>query len=184
MIDQEQLLKDLKYTCRFYHGNSTSDLDIDQEIQSKRIIINSNGEIDTVLRVSVYRTLEGKLPVMFNECGHSFNAIGAGLVSLQGCPRRVGLSFACTINALTSLQYLPERARSMQLDYTPTLGLLRICAVQDLARLAFSAKISMYRPQAEQARLIISKYLQSGRDGIIPCAAELHKAGFGGNAKL
>jgi hypothetical protein len=71
----------------------------------------------------------------------------------------------------------------MLLDYTPTLGLLRICAVQDLARLAFRTKISMYRQQAEQARLIISKYLQSGRDGIIPCAAELHKAGYGGNAK-
>jgi hypothetical protein len=31
---------------------------------------------------------------------------------------------------------------------------------------------------------IINRYLNTGRDGIIPCAAELHKAGYGGNAKL
>jgi hypothetical protein len=60
---------------------------------------------------------------------------------------------------------------------TPLLGLLMILGIRVLY-LANSE--NMPAPQQE----IMSKYRGKGVAGIIPCAAELIKAGYAGNARM
>jgi len=137
-----------------------------------------------------------KLPVQFDHVGREFFCFSR-LTSLEGAPRSVGGDFFCQKNQLTTLKGSPDTVGgdfrcgenpltsldgipqsvggSFSCDYTESLGLLRLLLIKKVK------SIWIQNPGVES---IINRYLGKGRDGIIPCAAELHKAGYGGNAKL
>lgn len=123
------------------------------------------------------------------------------LTSLLGAPERVG-SFSCSYNLLKSfvggpkkiisnffgynnptesLNGLPtEIGYSLQVQYSPTLPLLGILSIQHLK----SVRLRSGGQSGGQIEDIINKYLGSGRQGALRCAAELSKAGFKGNARI
>jgi hypothetical protein len=112
--------------------------------------------------------------------GGLYRAAECGLNTLEGCPEHVGGIFDITENDLTSLHSVPNYCDIFAISVGENLGLLKLC-------LLFCNNLQIYRPNGDPNRpltAILRRYLNTGRDGIVPCAAELHKAGFSGNAKL
>jgi len=110
------------------------------------------------------------------DCGSNW------LPNLIGAPQYVGTNFMCIGNPLQSLEGLPKTiGGDFHVRYDPNLGLLRLLLVNKLNDVLVRGG-----PQGVTIRIssIMTPYLGKGRDGMIPCAAELHKAGFGGMAKL
>jgi hypothetical protein len=101
------------------------------------------------------------------------------LTSLVGCPRRVAQLNAYS-NPLTTLDGLPESAYSIKISITPQLGLLRLLLVKGLEKIEFVE----YMEDNSEIEAIIKRYLGRGANGVMPCAAELIKAGYRGNARL
>jgi hypothetical protein len=50
-----------------------------------------------------------RLPFQFGKVGGSFGCTGNQLTSLKGCPEKVGGNFSCSHNRLTSLDGCPEK---------------------------------------------------------------------------
>jgi len=80
-------------------------------------------------------------------------------------------------NPLASLDHLPQGNCDIFV-WHESLPVLKL-VIKDNPRIHFIRDSAR-----EPFRDIIERYRGKGRDAVIPCAAELHKAGFGGNAKL
>jgi hypothetical protein len=107
-----------------------------------------------------------------------FDCSSNQLTSLQGSPCTTGSIYNCSLNPLTSLQGLPNKMIGkgmMLLPWNDTLPLLRVLLVKGIHWLNIEAK---------ECRDIMDKYLGKGYAGMVPCARELIKAGFKGNARL
>ena len=144
------------------------------------------------------------LPFRWGKVDGDFDITGMQLESLEGCPHTVGGEFLCLWNRLRSLQGGPrvvgkeytatglhnltildglpeqivndEEVAWIYLSYRPDLPLLKLMTVRGLTKVQLNG--------GEQVAAIINRYLLRGVNGVMPCAAELHKAGYGGNAKL
>jgi hypothetical protein len=104
--------------------------------------------------------------------------------NLVGAPREVG-SFALTHGVPRSLEGLPQRIHheyGLGIPYGKNLGILRVLLVKDLQ------VFSMHDPHSgevdDRLEAITNRYLNRGWGGMVPCARELIKAGYKGNAKI
>jgi len=108
--------------------------------------------------------------------GNHFYCYSTTLKSLLGAPRSVGGDFDCLATTLESLAGAPQSVGGkFYCSYDRSLGLLPLLLIKDLKGVSIGN---------DTVNSILNRYLGQGRDGIIPCAAELHKAGYGSNAKL
>jgi len=71
--------------------------------------INEDGTIDVDGDVDLSLKNIDKLPLKFGKVTGSFYCNGNKLISLEGCPSRVGGHFACYYNQLASLEGSPNR---------------------------------------------------------------------------
>ena len=95
----------------------------------------------------------------------------------------VGGNFACSGNKLTSLDGIPKSINGkFNLDYNPNLPMLRLFKVRDITKVLVRDTVT--NKWGHPVEHIINRYIHLGINGILPCAAELYKAGYGGNAKL
>ena len=115
--------------------------------------------------------------------GGDFYCSGNKLTSLAGAPQSVGGYFYCSGNKLTSLDGIPKSINGeFNLGYIPNLPMLRLFKVRDITKALVID--SATRKQGHPVEHIINRYIHLGINGILPCAAELYKAGYSGNAKL
>ena len=70
--------------------------------------INSDGTVDVDDNVSLSYKRLTKLPLRFGKVSGDFNFHNNNLISLEGCPESVGVSFACNYNKLTTLKGCPQ----------------------------------------------------------------------------
>jgi hypothetical protein len=108
--------------------------------------------------------------------GWNFSCVNNNLTSLVGGPRIVGGNYRCYNNRLTSLEGLPERVGNVfEIGFMPKLPILKVLLVKDVRSFQFLNK---------DLNFIMNKYIRTGYNGMVPCARELIKAGFKGNARL
>ena len=69
--------------------------------------INSDGSIDVDAHVDLSCYNLVTLPLKFGRVTGNFNCSDNDLISLEGCPRYVGMDFICSYNKLTSLKGCP-----------------------------------------------------------------------------
>jgi hypothetical protein len=169
-----------------------------------------DGEVEVLGTNHVYITMKSKnlqqisvrfksIPAGFS-CGHNdlidltnapqrvpgsfWVSLQPNLQSLKGGPQWVGNTFDMQHSTPKNLEGLPLYVgEQIILRYQQNIGLLRLCLVQGKPELNWNYN----RADAEACLVvgsIIDRYLGKGREAIIPCAAELHKAGYGANAKL
>ena len=115
--------------------------------------------------------------------GEYFYCYSNQLTSLVGAPQSFGGDFTCYDNQLTSLKGLPKSINGVfYLDYIPNLPMLRLFKVHG------TTEVFVRDPTTDisghPVRHIINRYLHLGINGILLRAAELYKAGYGGNANL
>jgi len=119
-----------------------------------------------------------RLPVKFGKVGGSFSCFDNKLTSLEGAPSQVGRYFACSYNQLTSLVGIHKIIKSCKEIYlygNPIKeGGLGLLLIKDLEIIVSEL------PALE----IIRKYLGKGKRGMIDCQTELIKAGYKDFAKL
>jgi hypothetical protein len=73
------------------------------------------------------KTKVSELPVKFDKVGGSFDCSRNVLTSLKGAPQFVGRSFSCRQNPLTSLEGAPESiGDTFYCDWNETLPMLRL----------------------------------------------------------
>jgi hypothetical protein len=114
----------------------------------------------------------------------SYAMVHTRIRDLKGGPTTVGIGMNITQNLqLRSLEGLPTHIGEwLNLTWNPQLPLLRILLVQGLNQGVeiFGDELKPMR----QLEKIINKYIGRGYSGMVPCARELIKAGFKGNARL
>lgn len=128
----------------------------------------------------------GVLPVRFRSVDGGFVITNGDLQSLEGCPEEVGAYFEADDNPLKSLRGIPGSVYGrVVIPYRRDLGLLPLLTIEGWSRIKFGGEITDLSDSDQNKLLrLIRKYQDTGRNGMIPFAAELHKIGFGGNAKL
>jgi hypothetical protein len=89
----EEWLK--KYKITNYHINHDLTIDVMRSVNLNNI---------NILELPKY--------IQFNNVTDAFEILSSNLVSLRGCPKRVGGTFFCSHNKLTTLEYAPEYADS------------------------------------------------------------------------
>jgi hypothetical protein len=101
------------------------------------------------------------------------------LISLKGAPRKVDGELRCWGIDFQSLDGAPEEINGPFWMDTPdpNLPLLKLLTIRGLAEVTLGEA-------SNDLQDIINRYLGRGINGVMPCAAELIKAGFRGNAKL
>lgn len=111
--------------------------------------------------------------------GGSFTCAGNNLRSLEKRPQCVGKSYYCNLNPLAMLDGLPVHIGcKLVLDYTQALALLHILKIRGLKGVFFDDRANADLPA------ILGRYLGTGTRGMLSCAMEMIKAGFGKNAHL
>ena len=86
-------------------------VDIDalcKEYDIENYTINSDGSIDVDGDVNLIDMNLDKLPLRFNRIGGSFDCSVNHLTSLIGAPKEIGGSFDCRYNQLTTLEGAPR----------------------------------------------------------------------------
>lgn len=143
-----------------------------------------------------------KLPVSFETVTGNFNVYSADLYSLEGCPDIVGGKFNCSNNHLENLSYGPKVVKgnyacannkltsliglplyindNLIISYSQQLPLLSILKIKGCRKVTFFEKSSV---AYEQCANIINRYLGQGTRGMLSCAMEMIKAGYGSNAR-
>ena len=194
MIDTEQIYQTLD---RYFHWSGypsidpiTGEVDISGDVNSlsncKRLkqlpvrfsTITSYGNF-ILTNVDMLKTLDG-CP---REVHGNFIISGTNCRDLKGAPQSVGNGAQFLMPQLQSLEGLPAKiSQWLDINWQPRLPLLRILLVRGLEDGVYIKHDD--GGNIDDLEAIINRYLNTGRDGIIPCAAELHKAGYGGNAKL
>jgi hypothetical protein len=104
------------------------------------------------------------------------------LKTLEGIARIIHSKldvFSCPIK---TFKWLPMSCEKIWFSHDPMLGLLPLLMVKNCTEIYVYNDSS--RRDEERLNSILNRYLSKGRDAIISCAAELHKAGYGSNAKL
>ena len=143
------------------------------------------------------------LPVKFKSVDGYFDCSSNKLTSLAGAPQAVGCGFDCTNNQLTTLEGAPQYleynfecinnpltslagapryvGRFFYLAYDKNLPLLSLLQIKGCKQIIFSNGKTYTN---KDLSAILNKYLGQGRPGMLPCANEMIKAGYGSNARL
>ena len=166
--------------------------------------INDDGSVSFFENVTLHNKRLTKLPFPIASVGNNLWLDDSRLTTLEGCPdvMQGSLGIEGCLNLrnlkgapsscfeimadntrLTSLEGLPEEMSNMHLTWHADLGMLRLLMVRGMQTIAISHP-NPDLPLVQPITDILQRYLNTGRAGVMPCAAELHKAGFGGNAKL
>jgi hypothetical protein len=123
-----------------------------------------------------------QLPIQFGKVSGSFNLNGSGISSAHGMPSEVGKSLLLMSLPNFPLQELPHKVGGeVWLDYNPQWPLLHLLQIQ------IGGRIFLYTGDPDQDQVlntIMNRYRNKGYTGMVPCARELIKAGFKGNARL
>jgi hypothetical protein len=90
-----------------YFGNTKIDK-ICKKYKIKNYTINSDNSVDVDDNVKLRDKKLKSIPLNFNIVNGYFDCSWNYLISLKGCPIRVGYGFSCYVNNLTSLQYSPQ----------------------------------------------------------------------------
>ena len=125
---------------------------------------------------------DSKWPMEFSEVAGGFTMVVQTIRNTDGIPDMVGGSL--TIHGLARFTKLPDRVGgNILLNYVHDRPMLKLLTVETQGMLLMRSPAGLEK-QADSASMILNQYLGKGRDGIIPCAAELHKAGLGQLARL
>lgn len=187
-------IESTKYLHSIFNIEGTIQYNNDGSINIYGDVVETNENID-------------KLPVRFNEVSGFF--ICGNLITLEGCPRKVGGDFYCDrsrissfeggpeevggdvwaheIKTLTSLKGLPKSiGRKISLTYRTNLPLLRLLFVDGLRDISFFATElnSEQINSISNLEEILMRYIGQGRKGALQCAVELTKVGYKENARL
>ena len=122
-----------------------------------------------------------RLPLAVEYC-YRFMADNGSLTTLQGCPHVVQREYRVS-GDLSNLEFLPQKAHSVELTWMQNLGLLRLLNVE-CDQVKFWASSGTDVTNSGRATEIINKYLRKGWAAMVPCARELIRAGLKGNATL
>lgn len=164
--------------------------------------INVNGGVH--LNASDFTNIDA-LPVKFKKVSGNFSCPRAGLTTLEGSPEYVGGVFICWGNRLTSLKGGPKRVGDRYscynnhftsldglpaemkdgwifLDYNANLPMLKLLFIKGLDKISIEAPDEF--KEKTQLQEILNKYIGTGRQGALKCAAELSAAGFKNNARM
>jgi len=177
-LDLGQHPNPIQLMARYFNinGKPLSQLDLD----THKIYVHTDGAISVDGGISQKKSFPGgKLPIRFHKVNGYFMVLATE--TTDGFPDYVDyLRFSPK-----KITKLPQMVKNhVQLTWLPDLGLMKLFLI-DLGGELFLYSINgVGDPRVQQVEKIINKYIKLGRDGIIPCAAELHKAGYGGNAKL
>jgi len=154
----------------------------------------------------VFLTLDvPELPVVLGRVGGDLDISVCDLASLRGCPITVGRDFDCQRNRLKSLEGGPQRvsgnymARDNHLASlkgaprwvggTFYLSVYADMPLLDLLLMEKCGKLWLTKPGKpndvlDDLQELITRYIGSGYDGMVPCAARMHKLGHGSNARM
>lgn len=142
-----------------------------------------------------------KLPVRFKYVSGNFDCSWNALESLENAPQCVSGSFICPgnrlkdftsaprviggsflghLNPLTSLGKLPFYVYDfIKINFEENIPLLSLLGIKGCKGVLFNGG-----QEVKNISDIINKYLGQGRPGMLPCANEMIKAGYGSNARL
>ncbi|TDE45874.1 hypothetical protein E0I26_04080 [Flavobacterium rhamnosiphilum] len=83
-------------------------------------IVNDDGSIDVIGNVKFSKTSSflTEIPLIFNKVSGDFDCSNLNLKSLKNSPIEVGGTFDCTYNQLSTLEYLPKKAKGFIFDNT------------------------------------------------------------------
>ena len=124
-----------------------------------------------------------ELPVQFKRVGQSFWCQHNKLTTLAGAPESVHGDFVCNGNQLTSLAGAPRYVgKDFWLTYAKNLALLPLLKIQSCQRILFFNAYNNI--EHESLSEILNRYLGKGTRGMLSCAMEMIKAGYGSNARL
>jgi len=99
----------MKYLKKYKLFENNTEIDeICREYEIKNYTINDDNKIDVDDNVKLDNWQLESIPLNFNTVNGYFDCGLNKLVSLKGCPVRVGNGFSCHRNELTSLQYSPQ----------------------------------------------------------------------------
>ncbi len=155
---------------------------------------------------NVYSRVLPKLPVKFASISGDLGVSGSMFSSWENCPPEVGGNLWAQNTHISSLEGMPQKIGAnvslentritslvgltteiggwIEIDYSPTMPLLRLLAAKSGAILrtaeGTSAEISKMRDTAER---LILKYAGQGREGAFDCRREMRAAGLEENAK-
>ncbi len=114
--------------------------------------------------------------------GGSMTISGTALSSLKGGPKTVkGHVILYANQSLVSLEGFPvEGVDKVEIDYTPTLPLLRLLVSPVIWLTTTTSGTSSDTAKVEK---ILDKYAGQGKRAVFKCKKELIEAGFEGNAR-
>src|SRR5574344_1738425 len=99
----------MKHLRKYKIFESNSQIDrICEKYDIKNYTINSDNSVDVDGNVYLWDKKLTSIPLNFNIVNGYFGCGDNHLISLKGCPVRVGNYFSCYSNELTSLQYSPQ----------------------------------------------------------------------------
>jgi hypothetical protein len=99
----------MKHLRKYKIFESNSQIDtICEKYNIKNYTINSDNSVDVDGKVYFCDKKLESIPLNFNIVNGRFDCGDNHLISLKGCPVRVGGGFYCYNNQLTSLQYSPQ----------------------------------------------------------------------------
>ncbi len=99
----------MKHLRKYKIFESNTEIDkICRKYKIKNYTINSDNSVDVDGNVELWDRRLESIPLNFNIVNGYFNCNNNNLISLKGCPVRIGDWFYCYRNNLTSLQYSPR----------------------------------------------------------------------------
>lgn len=155
---------------------------------------------------ALWSVRDRQLPVEFETAGGGFRIAASDITTLQGCPRSVKGTFFVQSHLLDDLTGGPRQvgdeyiikngfdllslqglARDIgsgivEFNLHPRMGVLSLFNSHNITTPIMNS-ITPGFTIAEMSR-IVRRYISKGIAGMMPCAAELIKAGFRDNAKL
>ena len=164
-------------------------------------LINYTGQINYMPKDNVKST--HKQPLQWNHVGADFMISATSLNTLEGSPNLVGGTFSCAKNNLQNLLHAPRVVMKNfncsgnpldSLEGLPSivhgtvmvpdranLPLLRLLEIKGCSKIEIRDKDG--KIIESDLSKILNKYLGQGRPGMLPCANEMLKAGYGSNAR-
>jgi hypothetical protein len=99
----------MKHLRKYKIFESNTEIDtICKKYNIENYTINSDNSVNVNDNVYLYNKRLESIPLNFNIVNGYFDCGRNYLISLKGCPVRVGSRFSCYRNKLTSLQYSPQ----------------------------------------------------------------------------
>lgn len=102
-----QFLNEAKITSAFFTTYEETKKWLDK-MGVENYTINEDLTVDVDVNVDLRHKKLEKIPVKFGKVGGSFSCRNNQLTSLEGCPEKIVGDFGCSYNQLTSLEGIPK----------------------------------------------------------------------------